>query len=41
MDTVGEGEAGRNLESSMESYTLPYVKEIASGNFLFDAGSSN
>ena len=25
----------------METYTLPYVKEIASGNLLHDAGSPN
>ena len=25
----------------METYTLPYVKQIASGNLLCDAGSSN
>ena len=25
-DTVGEGEVGTNGESSMETYTLPYVK---------------
>ena len=27
-------------ESSMETYTLPYVKQITSGNFPYDAGSS-
>ena len=34
MDTgVGEeGEGGMNGESSMEAYTLPYVKQIANGN---------
>ena len=26
VDTVGEGEVGTNAESSMETYTLPYVK---------------
>ena len=25
----------------METYTLPYVKEITSGNLLYDAGNSN
>ena len=25
----------------METYTSPYVKETASGNLLYDAGSSN
>ena len=40
MDTVGEGEGGANGESSIESYTLPYVK-LDSGNLLYNAGSSN
>ena len=26
LDTEGEGEGGTNGESSMETYTLPYVK---------------
>ena len=25
----------------METYTLPHVKQIASGNLLYDTGSSN
>ena len=25
----------------MEEYTLPYVEQIASGNLLYDSGSSN
>ena len=29
-----------NGESSMEIYTLPYVKQIASGNLLYDSGNS-
>ena len=28
-------------ESSMETYTVPYVKQIASGNLLNDSGSSH
>ena len=40
MDTVGEGEGGMNGESNMETYTLPYVKQMASGNLLCDTGSS-
>ena len=39
MDTVG-GEGGENWESSIETSMLPYVKLIASGNLLYDAGSS-
>ena len=27
-------------QSDMETYTLPYVKQIASGNLLYDTGSS-
>ena len=41
VDTVGEGEGGTNWESSMETYTLPEVKQIASGSLLYDEGSSN
>ena len=41
MDTVGEGEDGMNWESSMETFTLPYVKYVASGNLLSDTGSSS
>ena len=36
-----EGEGEIYGESNMEIYTLPYVKQIASGNFLYDVGSSN
>ena len=28
-------------ERSMETHTLPYVKQVASGNFLDAAGNSN
>ena len=38
---LGEGEGEMNGESIMETYTLLYVKEIASGNLLYDSGSSN
>ena len=41
MDTVEEGKGGRNQENSMETYTSPYVKQLASGSLLQDAGSSN
>ena len=40
MDTAGEGEGGTNSENSTQTYTLPYVKQIASGNVLCDTGSS-
>ena len=38
VDTAG-GEGGMN-EESMETYTLPYGKQTASGNLLHDPGSS-
>ena len=41
VDIVGEGEGGTNGESSMKTYVLPYVKQIASGNFLYDSGNSD
>ena len=36
-----EGEGEMNGESSMEAYTLTYVKQIASGNWLYDSRNSN
>ena len=39
VDTVGEGEEEKKRESSIETYTLPYVKQIASGNLLNDQGA--
>ena len=41
VDTVGEGEGGTNSKSSIETYILPCVKQIASGNMLYVTGSSN
>ena len=35
------GESGTGWESRSETCTSPYVKQIASGSLLFDAGSSN
>ena len=32
LDTMGEGEGGMTGESSIETYILPYVKQIASEN---------
>ena len=31
-----EGQSGTNEESNMETYILPYVKQIANGNLLYD-----
>ena len=39
--TKREGEGRMNWDSGIETYTLPYVKQIASGNLLYDTGSSN
>ena len=36
-----EGEGEMYIESSMEAYTLPYVKEMANGNSPCDSGNSN
>ena len=41
MDTMGEGEGGTNRESSVETYTLPFVKYKSGGNLLYDVGSSD
>ena len=30
-----------NGDSSMEAHTLPYVKQIANGNLLYDSGNPN
>ena len=38
---VQNGEDGANEESNMETYTLPYLKQITSGNLLYDSGNSN
>ena len=38
---VGEVEGGMNGERSIEAYTSPPVKEIASGNLLYDSGTSS
>ena len=41
VDTMGEAEGGTVGESSVETRTLPYVKQIARGDSLYDAGSSD
>lgn len=35
---VGEGEGGTDWESSIDMYTLLYVKEIISGKLLYSTG---
>ena len=37
----GEGGGGTSGESSMEAYTLPFVKETASENLLYGSGKTN
>ena len=37
VNPVGEGEGETNRESSIETYTLPYVKQIASASSMYDA----
>jgi len=39
MDTGRRG--GRREWDKWTTYTLPYVKEIANGNLLWDAGNLN
>ena len=41
VDTVGEGEGGMNGESSVETHTLPYVKQDSQGNSLYESQNSN
>ena len=42
MDTVGGGEERvEGMERVTWRHTLPYVKQIANGNLLYDSGSSN
>ena len=38
---TGEGEVGTNWESSIETYILPYVKQKACENLLYDTRNSN
>ena len=41
VDTVGEGEGGMNWEMRFDIRTLPCVKQIASGNFLYSTELSS
>ena len=38
LDTVGEGDSGMRWENNTETYTLEYVKQIASGTLIYDTG---
>ena len=37
---MGEQEGGTNLETSIDRYTFPCVKQIASGDMLISTGNS-
>ena len=39
MDTVGQGEGGRNWEIRFDINTLPYVKQIAMGTCCIALGA--
>ena len=40
LDTVGEGEGGMIRGNLLETHTLPYVKHVARGSSMHDAGKS-
>ena len=40
VNTGGEGEGGMNWEIRIDICTLPWVRQIASGNLLYSTGSS-
>ena len=35
---MGEGDSGMRWENNTETYTLSYVKQIASGTLIYDTG---
>ena len=40
LDSVGEGEGGMIWENSIETYTLPYVKQMTGASSIHEAGHS-
>ena len=38
LDSVGEGEAGMIRENSIETCTLPYVKQMTRASLMHEAG---
>ena len=40
LDKVGKGEGGMIWEKSMETYTLLYIKQLASGSLMYDTGNA-
>ena len=38
---MGEGEGGMIWENSTEIYTLPYAKQTANGNLMYDTGTQS
>ena len=41
LDSVGEGEGGMIWVNSIETYILPYVKQMTSASLMHDTGYSN
>ena len=39
LDSVGEGKDGMIWENSIETYTLPYVKQMSSASLMSDTGN--
>ena len=39
-DTVEEGEGGTSSESNIETYILPYVKQMTSASLMYEVGHS-
>ena len=39
VDTAGEGQGERNGASGTDVYTLPCIKQVASGKLLYNTGS--
>ena len=38
LDYVGEGEGGMIWENNIETYTLPYLKQMTSASLMHEAG---
>ena len=38
LDSVGEGKGGMIWENSIETYTVPYVKQMTSASLMHEAG---
>ena len=38
LDSAGEGKGGKIWENSIETYTLPYIKQMTSVSLMHEAG---